>query len=145
MSNQFTMNNDCGLIVTTAAKYITSNIKNYCNKFPSLNLLPTIEKLMKDDRISTTPVILFLKNLLKHSKHKVSAKEKWDSMNHTCHTYHTYQILFMESGRVKFWPWNISCYVLDCIVLQTRKKLAQIANRLGRIITYDKIIKVETA
>ena len=66
------MKDDCGLIVTTAAKYIRSNVKNYCNKLPPLNWSPAIEGLMKDEKMPLTSAILFLKNLLKHSKHRVS-------------------------------------------------------------------------
>ena len=66
------MKDDCDLIVTTAAKYMTTNIKNYCNILPSLNWTPTIEELMKDE---TMPP-LFLKKLLKHSQQAVSAKKK---------------------------------------------------------------------
>ena len=67
------MKDDCNLIVTTAAKYVRSNIKNYCNILPPLNWSPTIEEIMKYARMPPFSVILFLKNLLKHSKHTVSA------------------------------------------------------------------------
>ena len=42
------MKDDCELIVTTAAKYMRSNIKNYCNILPPLKGTPAIEELMKD-------------------------------------------------------------------------------------------------
>ena len=83
------------------SRYIRSGIDNYCNNLPPLNWPPTIEELMKSKRLSPTSVILFLKNLLKHSKYTVSAK-KWYYLNHT------HQILFMESKMVKFWLWKIS-------------------------------------
>ena len=70
------MEDDCDLIVTTTAKYMTSNIKNYCNILPSLNWTPTIEELMKDETMPPLSVVLFLKKLLKHSKQAVSAKKK---------------------------------------------------------------------
>ena len=70
------MKDDCDLIVTTAAKYMTSNIKNYCNILPSLNWAPTIEELMKDETMPPLSVVLFLKKLLKHSQQAVSAKKK---------------------------------------------------------------------
>ena len=76
MSGQFTMKDDCDQIITTAAKYIRSDIENYCNSLPRLNWAPTIEELMRDERIPPTSVILFLTNLLKHSKHTVSGKKR---------------------------------------------------------------------
>ena len=69
------MKDDCDLIVTTAAKYMRSNIKNYCNILPPLNWTPTIEELKKDQRMPPLSVVLFLKNLLKHTKNTVSAKK----------------------------------------------------------------------
>ena len=75
LSDQFTMMDECDQIFTTAAKYIRSDIENYCNSLPRLNWSLTIEELMKDERMPPTSVILFLKNLLKHSKHTVSAKK----------------------------------------------------------------------
>ena len=70
------MKDDCDLIVRTAAKYMRSNIKNYCNILPPLIWTPTIEELMKDERMPPLSMLLFLKHLLKHSKHTVSAKKK---------------------------------------------------------------------
>ena len=69
------MKDDCDLIVTTAAKYTRSNIKNYCNILPPLNWTSTIEELKKDQRMPPLSVVLFLKNLLKHTKNTVSAKK----------------------------------------------------------------------
>ena len=54
LSGQLTNKDDCGLTVTTTAKYISSNIKNCCNKLPPLNCSPTIEELMKDERMPPT-------------------------------------------------------------------------------------------
>ena len=75
LSDQFTMKDDCGLTVTTTAKYIESNIKNYCNKLPPLKWSSNIEELMNGERMPPTSVILFLKNSLKQSKEIVSAKK----------------------------------------------------------------------
>ena len=69
------MKDDCDLIVRTSAKYMRSNIKNYCNIVPLLIWTPTIEELMKDERMPPLSVVLFLKNLLKNNKHTVSAKK----------------------------------------------------------------------
>ena len=69
------MKDDCDLIVRTSAKYMRSNIKNYCNILPPLIWTPTIEELMKDERMPPLSVVLFLKNLLKNNKHTVSAKK----------------------------------------------------------------------
>ena len=54
LSGHLTNKDDCGLIVTTTAKYKSSNIKNYCNKLPPLNCSPTIEELIKDERMPPT-------------------------------------------------------------------------------------------
>ena len=51
------------------------NIKNYCNILPPLIWTPTIEELMKDERTPPLSIVLFLKNLSKHSKHTVSVKK----------------------------------------------------------------------
>ena len=61
------MKDDYDHITTTVAKYIRSDIENNRN-FPPLNWPPAIEELMKDERMSPTSVILFLEDLLKHSK-----------------------------------------------------------------------------
>ena len=42
------MKDDCELTVTTTAKYMRSNIKNYCNILPPLKGTPATEELMKD-------------------------------------------------------------------------------------------------
>ena len=70
------MKDDCDLIVTTAAKYMTSNIKNYCNILPSLNWTPTIEELMKDETMPPLSVVLFLKKLKKKRKKEKKKKKK---------------------------------------------------------------------
>ena len=70
------MKDDYDQIITTAAKYIRSNIENYCNNLSPLNWPTTIEELIKDERMPPTSVILFLNNLFKHSKHTVSVKKK---------------------------------------------------------------------
>ena len=52
-----------------------SSIQNYCYILLPLNWTPTIEELMKNERMPPLSVILFLKKLLKHSKHRLLAKK----------------------------------------------------------------------
>ena len=82
-------------------------------------------------------VILFLKNLLKHSKHTVSAKK----------------VKLIESYASDFihgvWNGDVLApkHVLLGLGLHSitgQKKHAQIANRLGHSMTYDKVMKTET-
>ena len=69
------MKDDCDLITATAIKYMRSSIKNYCYFLPPLNWTPTIEELMKNERMPPLSVILFLKKLSKHSKHTLLVKK----------------------------------------------------------------------
>ena len=83
-------------------------------------------------------VIFFLKNLLKHSKHKVSAKK----------------VRLIESYASDFLHGVRNCDVLTPklfllgLGLQSitgQKKPVQIANRLRHSMTYDKVTEIETA
>ena len=61
------MKDDCDLIVTTAAKYMKSNIENYGNYLPLLNWSSAIKLVMSYWRANEAwkNAILFLKILLK--------------------------------------------------------------------------------
>ena len=74
-----------------------SNIKNYCNILPPLNWTPTIEELKKDQRMPPLSVVLFLKNLLKHTKNTVSAKKNEINWN----------------IRIRFYSWSQEWWIID--------------------------------
>ena len=137
LSDQFTMKDDCEQIVTSAAKYIRSDIENYCNNLPPLNWPPTIEELMKDERMPPTSVILFLNNLLKHSKHTVSSQKK-----RLVDSYASDFIHGVSNGEVltpKHFLLGLGLHGMT-----GQKKPVQIVNRLGHSMTYDKVMGIET-
>ena len=51
LTDQFTMKDDYYQIIKIAAKYMRTVIENYCNNWTTLNWQPTIEELMKDERM----------------------------------------------------------------------------------------------
>ena len=82
-------------------------------------------------------VILFLKNLLKHSKHTVSTKKV-----RLIESYASDFIHGVWNGEVLTQKHALLGLGLHSFTGQ--KKPAQIANRLGHSMTYDKVVKTET-
>ena len=94
---------------------------------------------MKAERMLPTSVDLFLKNLLKHSKHKDSAKTKMKFIE----SYVSNFVHGVRKGEVLTTKHFLLGFGLHSITDQ--EKPAQIASRLGHCTTYDKIMESETA
>ena len=92
---------------------------------------------MKDERMPPTSVILFLKNLSKHSKHKVSAKKM-----RLIESYASDFIHGVRNGETLTPKHFLLGLGLHSITGQ--KKPLQISNRLGHSVTYDKVMEIET-
>ena len=82
-------------------------------------------------------VILFLKNLLKHSKHAVSVKKV-----RLIESYASDFIHEVRNGEVLTPKHFLLGLGLHSITGQ--KKPVEIANRLGQSMTYDKVMEIET-
>ena len=117
---------------------MTSNIKNYCNILPPLNWSPNIEELLKDERMPRLSVVLFQKNLVKHSKYIVSAKNMRLIESYASDFIHRVRI-----GEVLTPKHFLLGLGLHSITGQ--KKPVQIDNRLGHSMNYHKVMEIETA
>ena len=105
---------------------------------PPLNWSPNIEELLKDERMPRLSVVLFQKNLVKHSKYIVSAKNMRLIESYASDFIHGVRI-----GEVLTPKHFLLGLGLHSITGQ--KKPVQIDNRLGHIMNYHKVMEIETA
>lgn len=129
---------DYNNIIKTAAKYIRDDIEKYCDGLPPTNWPPTVEELMRDERLPPTSVTLFLTNLLKHKAHVPSTNKVRMIESYAADFVHG-----VSNGKVI----TLKHYLLGLGLhsITGQKKPIQFLNRFGHSISYDKVMEIETA
>ena len=72
LESEVTITSDHESLIRNPAKYLRSDIIDYCDKLTLLSWPPTLEELLSDERLPPPSVVLFLTTMLKSPKHAVT-------------------------------------------------------------------------
>ncbi len=136
LNSEVTLNSNQEEMIKNTAKFLRSDILEFCSQLTPLSWPPTIEELLSENRLPPPSTILFLTTLLKSPKHAATER-----IRRLVDSYAA-DFVYGVSGE-----WTSKHYLLGHGLhsMPGNKESVQIANRLGHCRSYDCIMDVETA